>query len=149
VEADQMFEVQTEAQLDETESYYTVDVEMVKGRIERALSAEEQEEVQRLHDEIPDLIEEWLELLYQKDRATPETMKPRYPYGTGISSIPSDIGDRAVWTAALVNPLPSLGVCLEIRPSMLVCQNDLERVRLAHASLQASMDHLSGKKRLF
>lgn len=154
VEADSMFEVQNEPQLDETESYYTVDVELVEGRTERTLTDDEQKEAQRLHEEIPDLVQEWLEALYKSGRATPESMVPRYPRCSNNdngTTVPheDDIGARAVWTAALVNPLPSLGVCLEIRPSMLVCQNDLERVRLAHVSLKASIDHISGKQPLF
>eukprot|EP00545_Synedropsis_sp_CCMP1620_P007767 CAMPEP_0119009924 /NCGR_PEP_ID=MMETSP1176-20130426/4682_1 /TAXON_ID=265551 /ORGANISM="Synedropsis recta cf, Strain CCMP1620" /LENGTH=224 /DNA_ID=CAMNT_0006962509 /DNA_START=392 /DNA_END=1066 /DNA_ORIENTATION=- len=149
IEADAMFQVQNEPQMDDTESYYTVDVEMVEGRTERDLTVDEQVEAQGLHDKIPDLIQEWLALLYQTGRATPENMEPRYPFLNSNGMPEDDIGARAVWAAALVNPIPSLGVCLEIRPSMLICQNDLERVRLAHASIAASIDHVSGKQRLF
>jgi hypothetical protein len=146
IEGYERFEVQGEPIMDETGSYYMADVEVVEGRSpDRELSMEQLEEAKRLHSEIPDLIQEWLQWLYKTGRATPESMEPRLP-GT---TMPSEIGPRALWAAAMVNPIPALGVCLEIRPSMLVCQNDLERVKLAHVSLKASIDHLSGKQRLF
>ena len=145
IEGYERFEVQGEPVIDETGSYYMADIEIVEGRSpERELSFEQLQEATRLHSEIPDLVQEWLQWLYKTGRATPESMEPRLP-GT---TMPSEIGGRAVWAAALVNPLPALGVCLEIRPSMLACQSNLERVRLAHASLKASIDHLSGKQRL-
>lgn len=146
IEGYERFEVLGEPLIDETGSYYVADVEVVEGRSpDRELSVEQTVEAKRLHSEIPDLVQEWLQWLYKTGRATPESMEPRLP-GT---TMPNEISARAVWAAALVNPIPALGVCLEIRPSMLVCQNDLERVKLAHASLKASIDHLSGKQRLF
>ena len=41
---------------------------------------------------------------------------------------PSDV---ALWTAALINPLPSLGVALEIRPAVLCAViNIIIRIRI-------------------
>lgn len=143
IEGLERFEVQGEPEIDETNSYYMANVEIVEGRSPE-LTSEQLHEAETLHKDIPDLVQEWLQWIYKTGRASPDSMKPRLP-----GEMPDEIGARAVWAAALVNPIPSLGVCLEIRPSMLVCQNDLERARLAHASLQASIDHLSGKQKLF
>lgn len=63
--------------------------------------------------------------------------------------MPDELGDRAIWVASLVNPLPALGVCLEVRPAMLACKNDYDRIMLATAAIQASIDHMTGKKKLF
>jgi hypothetical protein len=63
--------------------------------------------------------------------------------------MPEDVGERAIWLASLLNPLPPLGVCLEIRPAMLACRNDFDRIQLATSAVQSSIDHLSGKRKLF
>lgn len=145
LEGRERFEVEREPWLDDTKSYYLADVEIIENRSEADLPPDQQEEAQALHNEIPELIAEWLKWLYKTGKATPESMKVRMP----AEEMPDEIGARAVWTAGFINPLPPLGVCLEIRPSMLVCRTDLERVRLAHASLKASIDHVSGKRKLF
>mmetsp|Transcript_17655 Transcript_17655/g.26800 ORF Transcript_17655/g.26800 Transcript_17655/m.26800 type:complete len:294 (+) Transcript_17655:40-921(+) len=131
---------------DDAKSYYVADVEMVEKSCEIELTAQQMKEAKSLHDEIPDLVQDWMQWLYKTGHATPESMKLRLP-APGL--MPKNIGDRSLWVGALINPLPGLGVCLEIRPSMLLCQTDLERVRLAHASLKASIDHMSGKQKLF
>lgn len=66
-----------------------------------------------------------------------------------IGAMPIDIGARAMWVASLVNPLPALDVCLEVRPAMLACKNDYDRIMLASAAIQGSIDHMTGKRKLF
>ena len=39
-----------------------------------------------------------------------------------------DADERALWVAALINPLPALGVALEIRPAALAATSVLERL---------------------
>ncbi len=56
-----------------------------------------------------------------------------------------DICRRALWVGSLVNPLPSLKLCFEIRPAMLACKNNYERIQLAVISLQSSIDFLSSR----
>jgi hypothetical protein len=77
-----------------------------------------------------------------------EGMKSRMD-DLGVMPDEDDMTERALWTAALINPLPALGVCLEIRPAMLSCGNDYDRMVLVCQALQSSMDHLTGKQRLF
>mmetsp|Transcript_9757 Transcript_9757/g.14310 ORF Transcript_9757/g.14310 Transcript_9757/m.14310 type:complete len:286 (-) Transcript_9757:2321-3178(-) len=148
IEGHEQFQVESDLYFDDddTESYYVADIEMVEQTPEVDLTPQHMAEAKSLHDEIPDLVQDWIQLLYKTGHATPESMKPRLP-APGI--MPSEIRDRSIWVGALINPLPGLGVCLEIRPSMLLCRTDLERVRLAHASLKSSIDHLSGKQKLF
>ena len=50
--------------------------------------------------------------------------------------------DRALWVAALINPLPALGVALEIRPAALAASTALERVEVVKRGLQDSIARL-------
>ena len=50
--------------------------------------------------------------------------------------------DRALWVAALINPLPALGVALEIRPAALAARDALERVEVARRGLVDSIERL-------
>jgi hypothetical protein len=59
--------------------------------------------------------------------------------------MPSCMKNRALWVGALVNPLPDLKLCLEIRPAMLACKNNYERIQLAVLSIQHSIDFLSNR----
>lgn len=63
--------------------------------------------------------------------------------------MPEEMRARAIWIASLVNPLPTIGVCLEVRPAMLACKNDYDRIMLATAAIQSSIDHMKGTKKLF
>ena len=59
---------------------------------------------------------------------------------------PADtVHDRCLWVAALINPLPSLGVAWEVRPGLLKAMSSDERVRLAVAAIKASIEHLQGR----
>lgn len=51
-------------------------------------------------------------------------------------------GARAVWVAALINPLPGLGVAWEIRPAMLAATSASERIEVAMAGIEASIQNL-------
>ena len=77
--------------------------------------------------------------------------------GSGSIMIPTTQRDRAVWVvAALLNPIqgcykksPSLGligqrtVCpQDLRPAMLMCQNDFDRLLLASTALRRSIDSI-------
>ena len=54
----------------------------------------------------------------------------------------SSPGNRAVWVAALINPLPGLGVAWEIRPAMLAAMSASERIEVAMAGIEASIQNL-------
>uniref|UniRef100_A0A7S2A921 Lon N-terminal domain-containing protein n=1 Tax=Trieres chinensis TaxID=1514140 RepID=A0A7S2A921_TRICV len=139
------FEVQGEPWLDPTDSFYLADVEIVDDR-EEALTKEDKRRAMELSDEIPKLVEEWVEWVVKAGKCDMEGMERTI---RDLGPMPENICDRSIWTAALVNPLPPLGVCLEVRPAMLACRNNLERVTLANMALHSSIDHISGKRRLF
>ena len=48
-----------------------------------------------------------------------------------------------------INPLPALGVSLEIRPLLLAATTASERVDAAVAGISSSISHLDGTKRLW
>jgi hypothetical protein len=142
----QRLEVQGQAWLHESGSFYMADVELVDGRVEAALTDEQRHEVKRLSKALPAKLREWVGWVLKAgatDRAGMEA------YVNDLGPMPKNPTGRAFWVAALINPLPALGVCLEIRPAMLSCSNDLDRMILASQALQSSIDHLSGKNRLF
>jgi hypothetical protein len=146
---DQRFQVQGEPWLDSTESFYLAEVEMIeKDNLDReeVLSVHDRKEADKLSSRIPDLLQRWKDWVVDTGKCDKKGMAMRVE---SLGDMPANAGDRAIWAAALVNPLPPLGVCLEIRPAMLACKHDLDRVKLAAAAIQSSIDHLSGKKRLF
>ena len=58
-------------------------------------------------------------------------------------------GERALWVAALINPLPALGVALEIRPAVLSASTVSERLSIVTMGIRSSIGHLDGSHRLF
>ena len=131
--------------MDDTQSFYLANVEIVDNRHEM-MTSEMEDQALALHNTIPELLDEWVKLLIQTEHTTPADLNSRLKE---IGKMPDSIKDRAIWVAALVNPIPPLGVCVEIRPAMLSCRNDHDRMVLAATALRSSIDHLSGKRKLF
>jgi ATP-dependent protease La (LON) substrate-binding domain len=146
VKGDRRLEVQCEPWLDDTNSFYIAHVELVDTREEVSLDNEQIKHAERMYRDIPKLVSQWMERVFESGKTDREGMARRLK---DIGEMPQQLRDRAIWTAALLNPLPALGVCFEIRPAMLACKNDYDRINLAWAGLHSSIDHLSGKKWLF
>ena len=53
----------------------------------------------------------------------------------------------AFWIAGLINPLPALGVALEVRPAALMAGGARERLRVVEAGLKDSIVRLSQRPR--
>ena len=62
---------------------------------------------------------------------------------------PADLDRLALWAAALVNPLPALGVAYEVRPQALAARSTAERLRVAANAIRQSIGHLDGTARLW
>jgi hypothetical protein len=133
-------------------AFYMADVEIIDDRPEEPLPDEIAVITQRLADQIPDLVGEWVHHLVASNRAEALRMEARM---MELGPLPSNDNwkDQALWVAALLNP--ALGaktdekVCLDIRPAMLSCHSDYQRMLLAATALQSSIDHVSGEKKLF
>jgi hypothetical protein len=53
-----------------------------------------------------------------------------------------EVDNRAFWVAALINPLPALGVALEVRPSVLAATSSLARIEVVKRGLIDSIARL-------
>lgn len=146
------FEIQGQPWLDDTKSFYMADVEIIEDREdEEKMSAEQIRDMKTMSKQIPDLVQEWISLVIGTGKSDEDGMAHRMG---DIGSMPevddnddSSLRQRALWTAALINPLPALGVCLEIRPAMLAFRNDYERIKLASEAIRSSIDHMSGDRK--
>lgn len=93
------------------------------------------------------LIDTWLRLARQREHYTGQ-----------IDEILNDLGEippkeqpseRAFWVGALINPLPGMGVAMEIRPMLLMSKTAEERIGIVITAIYASIRHMDGTKRLF
>lgn len=95
------------------------------------------------------LVQEWRSLV---EGSLHERFKGQIQQILGdIGPMPAaaDAGARALWVAALVNPLPGLGVAYEIRPSALSAKTVSERLEVVVKGIRGSIGHVSGKNKLF
>ena len=88
------------------------------------------------------LVDRWIELAREKERSPGQ-----------IDALLEDIGDippsdqpseRAFWVGALINPLPAMGVALEIRPALLTAKKAEERVEVALNGILRSIKYMDG-----
>ncbi|CAB9526430.1 ATP-dependent protease La (LON) domain [Seminavis robusta] len=93
------------------------------------------------------LIDQWVELAKTKEH-----------FEGQIDQLLEDLGELppveepselAFWVGALVNPLPAMGVAMEIRPQLLMAKTAEERIGTAYKGLIASIAHMDGTKPLF
>lgn len=57
--------------------------------------------------------------------------------------------DLAFWVGALINPLPAMGVAMEIRPALLSSKSAEDRVQVALDGIWSSINHMDGTKRMW
>eukprot|EP00339_Tiarina_fusa_P002967 CAMPEP_0117020352 /NCGR_PEP_ID=MMETSP0472-20121206/15487_1 /TAXON_ID=693140 ORGANISM="Tiarina fusus, Strain LIS" /NCGR_SAMPLE_ID=MMETSP0472 /ASSEMBLY_ACC=CAM_ASM_000603 /LENGTH=303 /DNA_ID=CAMNT_0004725545 /DNA_START=53 /DNA_END=964 /DNA_ORIENTATION=- len=139
------FEVVGEPWMDNTQSFWLANVEVVDKRHE-ILPEELEDAAMELYDKIPGMVQEFVDWVLKTERLKPQELNTRLKE---MGPLPEDVTKRAMWIGALVNPVPSLEVCMEIRPAMLACRNIHDRMVLATTALRASIDHMSGKRKLF
>lgn len=87
-------------------------------------------------------MDEWIELVRTTGRERSSGQ---------IDQILSDLGDmpgtqepnaRCLWVAGLINPLPALGVALEIRPAALMAPDTKSRLQAIEMGLRDSISRL-------
>ena len=94
------------------------------------------------------LVTQWLELV----RSTGRERETGQLDGVldDLGSMPDEPNARALWIAGLINPLPALGVALEIRPATLMAPNVETRLEVVRMGLEDSIKRLgSGPGPLF
>eukprot|EP00592_Proboscia_alata_P027910 CAMPEP_0194450440 /NCGR_PEP_ID=MMETSP0176-20130528/130728_1 /TAXON_ID=216777 /ORGANISM="Proboscia alata, Strain PI-D3" /LENGTH=255 /DNA_ID=CAMNT_0039277729 /DNA_START=305 /DNA_END=1069 /DNA_ORIENTATION=- len=92
-------------------------------------------------------VEEWLSLARQNQRSEGQ-----------INTLLEELGEMpddespsecAFWIGALINPLPALGVAMEIRPGLLLATTARERMEIALEGIQRSISHMNGSRRMW
>jgi hypothetical protein len=92
------------------------------------------------------LVDRWIELAREKERSPGQ-----------IDALLEDLGEippshqpseRAFWIGALINPLPGMGVALEIRPALLTAKKAEQRVEVALNGILRSINYMDGSARL-
>lgn len=118
-------------------------------------------------NELVSLVEEWYVLAsstttYTNTNVTAATRVKRGHPGLWVDpekllqQVAKELGPRpeddptafSFWAAALINPLPVLGVSMEIRGRLLEAPTTKERLRVLEFGLQRSIDNLTGKRPL-
>lgn len=94
------------------------------------------------------LVERWIELARQNERNPGQIDQLLEDIGE-IPSEEEPASERAFWVGALINPLPGLGVAMEIRPQLLMARSAEERVLVALQGILASIKHMDGSAPLF
>jgi len=93
------------------------------------------------------LVERWVELARQNER-TPGQIDELLSQLGGIPPV-HEPTERALWVGALINPLPGMGVAVEIRPALLVSRSAEERVQVSLDGLMKSIAHMDGTARMW
>lgn len=139
--------------MDPTQSFYLAHVEVLQYRTELLATQQQEIDAEKLFCNIPTMIDEWMDILFEKSITTPAAMQQQLKE---LGPMPPTKKERAIWVAALLNPIQQpqhqqqqsgqpgwrQRVCEEIRPAMLICRNDYDRLILASTALQSSMDLL-------
>jgi len=95
------------------------------------------------------LVEEWCRLVREKGFERFKGQVDGILDDLGPMPPPQDPGKLSMWVAALVNPLPALGVAYEIRPAALLAESVADRLQVAKKGIRQSIGHVSGENQLF
>jgi hypothetical protein len=93
---------------------------------------------------LPDLIEEWVTLARTKERFPGQIDTLLQEIGP-VPPPPEEPTNLSLYVGALINPLPAMGVALEVRPSLLLANTPEERVDIAVEGIQKSIRHMQGE----
>eukprot|EP00816_Leptocylindrus_hargravesii_P002463 CAMPEP_0196804110 /NCGR_PEP_ID=MMETSP1362-20130617/3621_1 /TAXON_ID=163516 /ORGANISM="Leptocylindrus danicus, Strain CCMP1856" /LENGTH=290 /DNA_ID=CAMNT_0042176135 /DNA_START=319 /DNA_END=1191 /DNA_ORIENTATION=+ len=92
-------------------------------------------------------IDQWIELARENERQPNQ-----------IDLLLKDLGempgvhrptDLAFWIGALINPLPAMGVAMEVRPALLMADTAEERMEIASDAMVRSIRHMNGSQRMW
>jgi hypothetical protein len=90
--------------------------------------------------QLDQLVQEWIPLAKTKERISGQVDAIIERLGQmPTAERPSD---RAFWVGALINPIPALGVAMELRPALLLAQSPNERIDIVVAGIRSSIERL-------
>jgi len=145
--ADQLFRIVGEVDHDTAGGWTEARVEFLNHEDEQDPSKLEQETDRiGLHRattkarKLPGLVNQWIELAAAREQYTGQIRQLLADLG----KLPSahQPSDRAMWVGALINSVPALGVALEIRPTLLSARKPEQRVNIALAGIEESIQHM-------
>eukprot|EP00435_Cladocopium_sp_Y103_P014475 s2935_g3.t1 len=131
LKAEHVFKVVSEAQREGT---------ITRAKVE-FLHEEVKEEDVLLAEALVPLIEEWTNTLVENQAERYEGQLQDILKDLGQMPPPTMADKLAMWAAALVNPLPALGVALEIRPAVLQADSLQERILIVRRGIRGSIEH--------
>ena len=113
--------------------------------VARAISKSKQFTQPNMNMNGSSLVDRWIELARENERIPGQidTLLKQ------LGDIPEEHTERALWIGALINPLPSLGQAMEIRPQLLVSKKAEERVEVALEAILRSIRHMDGSARMW
>jgi Lon protease-like protein len=90
------------------------------------------------------LVKQWIQLARTKQRHPGQIDQLLIDLGPMPDSQdqPTNV---AFWVGALINPIPAMGVALEIRPALLTATTAEERIDIALIGIQRSIRHIQGE----
>jgi hypothetical protein len=93
------------------------------------------------------LVDRWIELAKENERQKGQidTLVGRL----GKIPPPTQPSERAFWIGALINPIPAMGVAMEIRPALLTAKKAEQRMEIALDGILRSIKHMDGSARLW
>lgn len=171
-----MFQLAGDPWMDPTGSFHMAHVEILDGEFDDKPHGTKrrdssQIEADKLFSQIPALVDQWMELMFKADLATPAslavsqreviaTKQEEQQHHLQMEDDPSQRirrrnnnyalypprrqTERAIWVAALLNPIRRYPVVVsgEIRPAFLACRNDRDRLDLCIEALRLSIEFL-------
>jgi hypothetical protein len=93
------------------------------------------------------LVDRWVELARENERQVGQIDKLLDDLGS--IPPPERPSERSFWIGALINPLPAMGVALEIRPALLSARTAEERVEISLDGIFRSIKHMDGSSKLW
>lgn len=115
--------------------------------IHLAMAIQKGREMKRGIDNKSSLIDRWIKLARQNERQTGQIDRLLLDLGEVPHS--TNPNDLAFWVGALINPLPGMGVALEIRPALLMAKTSNDRMEVALHGIKTSIEHMDGTKPLW
>jgi len=103
---------------------------------------EDPEKFARFSNILGELMEEWADLVCSTGRERSPGQLNRILNSLGPVPPPEAPNARAIYAGALINPLPALGVALEVRPAVLTARTTQRRGSMAWQGLTDSIERL-------
>lgn len=131
---------------DDVKGFTYADVEILEQKFE-PISEYHYNQALFLSMQLVDLVDQWVVLVLAAGLMNSKQIRHVL---NDIGPMPDGFAERAIWVAALINPSTCNlgGFCDEIRPAMLLCQTDSDRLQLAYAAITTSIDAITtGGKR--